>query len=263
MLIIMIHKLLKMTVLVTGQHTLTTLFDAVTAENTGTLYSFGGDDDDSNNEWIGSDFEYANDLYQDQRMGTGHIVTDLIASYDAYTERRKADSIFLSDTLFDVAYWFAADEAEDEMVLAETIAAWDALLAYTLDSAAVAFAADEAADAQELSDSLNDNYARYENMLSHMQDSVAYTLDSAAIAFAADEAADELLLNQTIADYEALLAQTIYDMQAAYDANDAAHIELEGLITDSLNYHSGIQFKLILNLVGIQLLIICNTNLLL
>ena len=65
-------------------------FDAVTGENTGTLYSFfGGDDDDSNNEWVGSDFEYANDLYQDARMGTGHIVTDLIASYDAYTEKKS------------------------------------------------------------------------------------------------------------------------------------------------------------------------------
>ena len=113
---------------------------------------FGGDDDDSNNEWVGSDFEYANDLYQDARMGTGHIVTDLIASYDAYTERRKADSTFLSDTLNDVAAWFAADEA---------------------------------ADAQDLADTINDMQARYDAMLSHYQDSVAYTLDSAAVAFAA------------------------------------------------------------------------------
>ena len=107
-------------------------FDGVTGVNTGTLYSFGGDDDDSNNEWVGSDFEYANDLYQDARMGTGHIVTDLIASYDAYTERRKADSTFLSDTLLDVAAWFAADEAADAQELADTSAAaqarYDALM---------------------------------------------------------------------------------------------------------------------------------------
>ena len=119
------------------------LSNAVTGENTGTLYSFGGDDDDSNNEWVGSDFEYANDLYQDARMGTGHIVTDLIASYDAYTERRKADSTFLSDTLLDVAAWFAADEA---------------------------------ADAQELADSLSDNYARFDAMFNHLSDSISAIL---------------------------------------------------------------------------------------
>jgi hypothetical protein len=212
-------------------------FDAVTGVNTGTLYSFGGDDDDSNNEWVGSDFEYANDLYQDARMGTGHIVTDLIASYDAYTERRKADSTFLSDTLNDVAAWFAADEAADAQELADSLsdnyARFDAMfnhlsdsISATLDSAALAFAADEAADAQELADTINDMQSRYDAMLSHMQDSVAFTLDSAAVAFAADEAADA----QELAD-------TINDMQARYDANDLAHRILEGLITDSLNHH--------------------------
>ena len=87
-------------------------------------------------------------------MGTGHIVTDLIASYDAYTERRKADSTFLSDTLIDVAAWFAADEA---------------------------------ADAQELADSLSDNYARFDAMFNYLSDSIQATLDSAALAFANDE----------------------------------------------------------------------------
>jgi hypothetical protein len=212
-------------------------FDAVTGENTGTLYSFGGDDNDSNNEWVGSDFEYANDLYQDARMGTGHIVTDLIASYDAYTERRKADSTFLSDTLLDVAAWFAADEAADASELADSLsdnyARFDAMfnhlsdsISATLDSAALAFAADEAADAQELADTMADNYARYDAMLAHMEDSVAFTLDSAAVAFAADEAADA----QELAD-------TMADMQARYDANDLAHRILEGLITDSLDHH--------------------------
>ena len=183
-----------------------------------TLYSFGGDDDDSNNDWVGSDFEYANDLYQDARMGTGHIVTDLIASYDAYTERRKADSTFLSDTLIDVAAWFAADEAADAQELADSLndnyARFDAMFTYlsdsisaTLDSAALAFAADEAADAQELLDTMTDMQARYDAMLAHMEDSVAFTLDSAAVAFAADE----------LADAQELL-DTITDMQARYDA---------------------------------------------
>jgi hypothetical protein len=212
-------------------------YDAITGVNTGTLYTFGGDDDDSNNEWVGSDFEYANDLYNDARMGTGHIVTDLIASYDAYTERRKADSTFLSDTLIDVAAWFAADEAADAQELADSLsdnyARFDAMHTYltdsisaTLDSAALAFAADEAADAQELADSLSDNYARFDAMHTYLSDSISATLDSAAFAFAADEAADA----QELAD-------TISDMQARYDANHAAHLALEGLITDSLDHH--------------------------
>ena len=212
-------------------------FDAVTGENTGTLYSFGGDDDDSNNEWVGSYFEYANDLYQDARMGTGHIVTDLIASYDAYTERRKADSTFLSDTLNDVADWFAADEAADAQELADSLsdnyARFDAMfnhlsdsIQFTLDSAATAFALDEAADAQELADTMADNYARFDAMFNHLSDSIQFTLDSA---------------NQAHLDYSAArdleLADTMNDMQARYDANDLAHRILEGLITDSLNHH--------------------------
>ena len=119
------------------------------------------------------------------------LVTDLIASYDAYTERRKADSTFLSDTLLDVAAWFAADEAADAQELADSLsdnyARFDAMFNYlsdsisaTLDSAAAAFAADEVADAQELADTMADNYARYDAMLAHMEDSVSFTLDSSS-----------------------------------------------------------------------------------
>jgi len=211
--------------------------DPVTGEVISVDYSFGGDDNDSNNEWVGSDFEYGNKLYQDGNMGTGHVVTDLIASYDAFTSQYKADSTFLADTLADVAAWFAADEADDAQELADTVTAatdrYDAVLAqyrdsvaYTLDSAAVAFAADEAADAQELADTISDATERYDEVLKQYRDSVAYTLDSAAVAFAADEAADA----QELAD-------TMAAMQARYDANHAAHLVLEGLITDSLNYH--------------------------
>ncbi len=237
-------------------------FDAVTGVNTGTLYSFGGDDDDSNNEWVGSDFEYANDLYQDARMGTGHIVTDLIASYDAYTERRKADSTFLSDTLIDVAAWFAADEAADAQELADSLsdnyARFDAMHTYlsdsisaTLDSAAVAFAADEAADAQELADTMNDMQARYDAMLAHMEDSVAYTLDSAAVAFAADEAADAQELADTMAaaqaryDHFRTVMTGSADGSIAYDLTDSHYTrDLDqdhctiGHLQDALNYHA-------------------------
>ena len=167
--------------------------DPVTGEVISVDYSFGGDDNDSNNEWVGSDFEYGNKLYQDGNMGTGHVVTDLIASYDAFTSQYKADSTFLADTLADVAAWFAADEADD---------------------------------AQELADTVTAATDRYDAVLAQYRDSVAYTLDSAAVAFAADEAADA----QELAD-------TMAAMQARYDANHAAHLVLEGLITDSLNYH--------------------------
>ena len=237
-------------------------FDAVTGENTGTIYSFGGDDDDSNNEWVGSDFEYANDLYQDARMGTGHIVTDLIASYDAYTERRKADSTFLSDTLLDVAAWFAADEAADAQELADSLsdnyARFDAMFNYlsdsisaTLDSAALAFAADEAADAQELADTMADNYARFDAMKAHLEDSISFTLDSAASAFAADEAADAQELADTMAaaqaryDHFRTVMTGSADGSIAYDLTDShytrdldlAHGTI-GHLQDALNYHA-------------------------
>jgi len=237
-------------------------FDAVTGVVGETLYSFGGDDDDSNNEWVGSDFEYADDLYQDARMGTGHIVTDLIASYDAYTERRKADSTFLSDTLIDVAAWFAADEAADAQELADSLsdnyARFDAMHTYlsdsitaTLDSAALAFAADEAADAQELADTMSDMQSRYDAMLAHMEDSVAFTLDSAAVAFAADEAADAQELADTMADaqarYDALMTVVSGSPNGslAHDVTDSHYTrELDGdhgiigNLQDALNYHA-------------------------
>ena len=211
--------------------------DPVTGEVISVDYSFGGDNDDSNNEWVGSDFEYANDLYQGGAMGTGHVVTDLIAAYDTYTAQYKADSAFLADTLADVAAWFAADEAADAQELADSLAdnyrryfvndsTWNAIYTDTLADVAAWFAADEAADSAELADTITDMQARYDAMLQHMEDSVAYTLDSAAVAFAADELADA----QELAD-------TISDMQARYDANHAAHLALEALITDSLNHH--------------------------
>lgn len=212
-------------------------FDAVTGVVGDVNYSFGGDDDDSNNEWVGSDFNYANDLYQDGDMGTGHIVTDLIAAYEAFEDTVEHFDALLAYTLDSAATAFAADEAADAAELAQTIADWTALYEFTLDSAATAFAADEAADLLLLNntiefwtDSMDFTHAEY-------QAEIAALLDSAATAFAADEAADEALLALTIAEADALLAQTIADMQAAYDANHAAHLELEGLITDSLNYH--------------------------
>ena len=52
------------------------------------------------------------------------------------------------------------------------------------------------------------------------------TLADVAEWFRLDEQADS-----------AELADTIRDMQARYDANHAAHLVLEGLITDSLNHH--------------------------
>jgi len=237
-------------------------FDPVTGENTGTLYSFGGDDDDSNNEWVGSDFEYANDLYQDARMGTGHIVTDLIASYDAYTERRKADSTFLADTLIDVAAWFAADEAADAQELADSLsdnyARFDAMFAhlsdsisFTLDSAAVAFAADEAADAQELADTISDMQARYDANDLWWNTTYDDTLADVAAWFAADEAADAQELSDTMTDmqarYDALmtLVSGSADGSLAHDLTNSHYTReidedhgIIGNLQDALNYHA-------------------------
>ena len=195
-------------------------------------------------------------------MGTGHIVTDLIASYDAYTERRKADSTFLSDTLLDVAAWFAADEAADAQELADSLsdnyARFDAMFNYlsdsisaTLDSAALAFAADEAADAQELADTMADNYARFDAMKAHLEDSISFTLDSAASAFAADEAADAQELADTMAaaqaryDHFRTVMTGSADGSIAYDLTDShytrdldqAHGTI-GHLQDALNYHA-------------------------
>jgi hypothetical protein len=195
-------------------------------------------------------------------MGTGHIVTDLIASYDAYTERRKADSTFLADTLIAVAEWFAADEAADAQELADTMAdnyaRFDAMFNYlsdsisaTLDSAALAFAEDEAADAQELADTMSDMQSRYDAMLAHMEDSVAFTLDSAAVAFAADEAADAQELADTMAAaqdrYDALMTVVSGSPSGSldYDLTDSHYTEeldqdhgVIGHLQDALNYHA-------------------------
>lgn len=212
-------------------------FDATTGVEGDVMYTFGGDDDDSNNEWVGSDFNHANDLYQDGAMATGHIVTDLIAAYESFEDTVEHFDALLAYTLDSAAVAFAADEAADEALLAQTIADWTALYEFTLDSAATAFAEDEAADLlflnntiQFWTDSMDFTHADY-------QAEIAYLLDSAAVAFAADEAADEALLAATIAqwssDYDSLDA----DWAQRYADNDAAHIVLEGLITDSLNYH--------------------------
>ena len=134
-------------------------------------------------------------------MGTGHVVTDLIASYEVYINQFKTDSAFLADTLADVAEWFAADEAADAQELADSLtdnyrrffvmdSTWEKTYNDTLADVAEWFAADELADSLELADTITDMQARYDVMLAHMEDSVSFTLDSAAVAFAADELAD-------------------------------------------------------------------------
>jgi len=205
----------------------------------GVDYNFGAVDAANENDGIvGSDFDNAQLLFDEGALNpNGHVI----------------------DNLADVMEWIDMDEERDAQELADTItdmqdrydandAAWDAAynandaflrdsISFTLDSAAVAFASDEAADAQELNDTISDMQARYDaNDLMWL---TTYTDTLAAVAawFAADEAADEALLAQTIADAEDLLALTIANMQADYDANHAAHVALEGLITDSLNYH--------------------------
>jgi hypothetical protein len=171
------------------------------------LYSFGGDDNPNNMDWVGSDFAHANTLYQDGRMGTGHIITDLIESYNAYTE------------LFDNTAAAAAAAAD---AAAADAAAAAALLQSTIDSANTAFADDEALDLMVLN-----------NTVAEMQADA-----DAAAAAAAD------LLSSTTADYEAQLSAAAADAAAAAAAADALLAQtvsdaaaLAQSITDSLNYH--------------------------
>jgi len=205
----------------------------------GVDYNFGAVDAANENDGIvGSDFDNAQLLFDEGALNpNGHVI----------------------DNLADVMEWIDMDEERDAQELADTIsdmqdrydvndAAWDAAynahdaflrdsISFTLDSAAVAFASDEAADAQELNDTITDMQARYD--ANDLMWFTTYTDTLAAVAdwFAADEAADEALLALTIADAEALLALTIANMQADFNANHAAHLALEGLITDSLDYH--------------------------
>ena len=199
----------KMTVLVTGLPTHLKPIDPVTGDVMSVDYNFGADNDDSNNEWIGSDFEYANKFYQEGAMGTGHVVTDLIASYEVYINQFKTDSAFLADTLADVAEWFAADEAADAQELADSLtdnyrrffvmdSTWEKTYNDTLADVAEWFAADELADSLELADTITDMQARYDVMLAHMEDSVSFTLDSAAVAFAAEIAIIETCMPVTM-----------------------------------------------------------------
>jgi hypothetical protein len=205
----------------------------------GSDYDFGSVDPANENDGIvGSDFDHAQLLFEEGALDpTGHVI----------------------DNLADVMEWIEMDEARDAQELADTIsdmqdrydandAAWDAAyqandeflrdsISNTLDSAAVAFAADEAADLEFL----NNTIAWWTAKLDSTEVS-----DDAILAQTISDA--DALLAATIAAADALLAQTISDMQDAYDANDAqwaadyaandaAHIALEGLITDSLDYH--------------------------
>jgi hypothetical protein len=211
--------------------------DAVTGVIGDVNYTFGGDDDASNNEWVGSDFDFANDLYQDGHMATGHIVTDLAAVYEAFEDTVYAADALLAETVATSDALLAATIDASDALLAETIAASDALLAATLDSAATAFAADEAADLELLNTTIAASDALLAETIAASDALLAETIATSDALLAATIDASDALLAQTIADADDLLANTIANMQADYDANDAAHVALEGLITDSLDYH--------------------------
>ena len=175
-------------------------------------YNFGAVDPANENDGIvGSDFENANILFQAGALDvTAHVV----------------------DNLADVMEWIDADEIADAQELSDTVhdmqARYDAnntllhdSIAFTLDSAAVEFAADEVRDAQELLDTVTDMQSRYDINDSTWLATYTDTLAAVAVWFAADEAADAAELDSTEVADDALLALTIYDMQAAYDANEA------------------------------------------
>ena len=156
-----------------------------------TTYDFGFVDQvGSENVIFESDFEFANEFYNNGVINTDEHVVDNFASVLEWIEvDEAADSAELADTIHDMQARYDAMEAH----LTDSID-------FTLDSAAVAFAADELADSLELADTITDMQARYDAMEEYLSDSISYTLDSAAVAFAADELADSLELADTITD---------------------------------------------------------------
>jgi hypothetical protein len=154
-----------------------------------------------------------------------------------------------------ILQWIDSDEAADDALLAETISVSDALLAETI-SASDALLASTIADYEAQLDDKDLLFAQaaadaiilLNNTIENAANQLSETIAASDALLAETIAASDALLTQTISDADALLSQTISDadallasttesMQSDYDDNDAAHVTLEGLITDSLNYH--------------------------
>jgi hypothetical protein len=212
-------------------------------------------DVDENGDALETTFNFGAVAAENENDGFLNGSSDFDNAQTVYLDGGLDPSAHVINNLASLMVWVDADEAADDALLAETISASDALLAETI-SASDALLASTIADyeaqldnkdllfAQAAADAiilLNNTIENAANQLSETiaaSDALLAQTISDADALLAQTISDaDALLTQTISDADALLASTTASMQAAYDSNDAAHVTLEGLITDSLNYH--------------------------
>jgi hypothetical protein len=202
-------------------------------------YNFGAVDPNNVNDGIvGSDFDNANILFDASVLDiNAHVIDNLADVMEWIDADEIADANELSDTITDMQARYDANEYM-----------WLTTYTDTLADVEEWFAEDEAADAQELSDTVTDMQTRYDANDHMWLTTYTDTLAEVAEWFAADEAADAAELDSTEVADDALLALTISDMQAAYDANEAMWVaytaatlatsdSVISVTNDSLDYH--------------------------
>jgi len=202
-------------------------------------YNFGAVDAANENDGIvGSDFDNANVLFDEGYLDVEAHVIDNLADVMEWIDMDEArDAVELADTISDMQARYDANDAAWDAAYNANEAFLNDSITNTLDSAAVAFAADEAADLLFLNNTIDASDALLAETIAASDALLAATIDASDALLAATIAASDAFLAETIATSDDLLALTISNMQADYDANDAAHVALEGLITDSLDYH--------------------------
>jgi hypothetical protein len=202
-------------------------------------YTFGSVEPENVNDGIvGSDFENANILFDAGVLDvTAHVVKNLADVMEWIDADEIADAAELADTIHDMQDRYDVNDLMWSTTYTDTLAAVEAW-----------FAADEAADAAELFDTITDMQARYDANDLMWYTTYTDTLAAVEAWFAADEAADAAELDSTEVSDDALLALTIFEMQAAYDANQAAWEALYAatnatydsmlvVTNDTLDYH--------------------------
>ena len=202
-------------------------------------YEFGSVDAANENDGIvGSDFDNAQLLFDEDALNPDAHVIDNLADVMQWIDMdEERDAVELADTISDMQDRYNANDAAWDAAYNANEAFLNDSIAATLDSAAVAFAADEAADLEFLNNTIAWWTAELDSTEVSDDAILASTIAASDALLASTISASDALLALTIADADALLALTIANMQADYDANDAAHVALEGLITDSLDYH--------------------------
>jgi hypothetical protein len=212
-------------------------------------------DVDENGEALETTFNFGAVAAENENDGFLNGSSDFANAQTVYLDGGLDPSAHVINNLASLMEWVDADEAADDALLAETISASDALLAETI-SASDALLASTIADyeaqlddkdllfAQAAADAIILLNSTIESAANQLAETIAASDALLAETIAASDAllaetiaASDALLAETVSASDDLLASTISSMQSDYDANDAAHVTLEGLITDSLNYH--------------------------